>query len=50
MGVNGAAWATVIAQGVAGVGITIYSVVKLPLLRSNITSVGWNFGRLKEII
>ena len=47
---NGAAWATVIAQGVAGVGITIYSVVKLPLLRSNITSVGWNFGRLKEII
>lgn len=50
MGVSGAAWATVIAQALAGIGITIYCTVKLPLLRCNFTHVNWNFDRMKEII
>lgn len=33
MGVAGAAWATVIAQGISGVGVAIYSFFKLPLIR-----------------
>ncbi len=47
---SGAAWATVIAQAIAGMGIMIYSMVKLPWLRRNKTSASWNFDRLKEII
>ena len=49
MGVGGAAWATVIAQAAAGIGIAVYSMAKLPVLRGN-TTRGWNFGRLREII
>ncbi|MGN0143097.1 MAG: MATE family efflux transporter [Roseburia sp.] len=50
MGVSGAAWATVIAQGMAGVGIMIYAIAKLPLLRCDIVGTGWNSRRLKEVI
>lgn len=32
-GVEGAAWATVLAQGVAGGGILLYSLMKAPMLR-----------------
>ena len=49
MGVGGAAWATVIAQAAAGVGIALYSLAKLPVLRIR-QDQGWNFGRLREII
>ena len=50
MGVSGAAWATVIAQAAAGIGIAAYSLAKLPILRQNKSRPGWNPGRLKEII
>ena len=50
MGVSGAAWATGIAQAVAGIGISAYSLAKLPLLRQNRSRTRWNPGRLKEII
>lgn len=50
MGVGGAAWATVIAQAVAGIGIAVYSVRKLPVLRPDRSGGGWNPQRLKEII
>lgn len=49
MGVGGAAWATVIAQAASGVGIAVYSLAKLPVLR-NKQDHGWNFCRLREII
>ncbi len=51
LGVGGAALATVIAQAVAGIGITIYSLIKLPVLRrNNDERIRWNGRRLKEII
>ena len=50
MGVSGAAWATVIAQAAAGIGIAAYSLAKLPILRQNKSRAEWNPGRLKEII
>ena len=49
MGVGGAAWATVVAQAASGVGIAVYSLAKLPVLR-NKQDHGWNFCRLREII
>lgn len=49
-GVSGAAWATVIAQAIAGGGITVYSAVKLPLLRFKREEIRWNKRRWKEII
>lgn len=49
-GVSGAAWATVIAQGIAGIGITIYSIAKCPLLRTKSGTASKNCGRLKVII
>ena len=49
-GVAGAAWATVIAQGIAGIGITIYSIAKCPLLRTTLGTASKNCGRLKVII
>lgn len=49
MGVGGAAWATVVAQAASGVGIAVYSLAKLPVLR-NKQDYGWNFCRLREII
>lgn len=50
MGVSGAAWATVIAQALAGIGITIYSMMKLPLLRQHRGGSSLSLKRLREII
>ena len=50
MGVSGAAWATVIAQAAAGIGIAVYSIAKLPILHRDRPSVKWNPHRLWEII
>ena len=48
MGVAGAAWATVVAQAVSGLGIALYSHKKLPLLRRK--TKGRSLSRLWEII
>jgi putative MATE family efflux protein len=48
MGVKGAALATVIAQAVSGIGISIFSIIKLPVLR-NKREISTS-GRLKTII
>lgn len=50
MGVRGAAWATVIAQAAAGLGLLLYAVVKLPLLRAGRSEASQNPGRLWVII
>lgn len=50
MGVGGAAWATVIAQAAAGIGIAVYAMVKLRILRGILFGAAWNFHRLWEII
>ena len=50
MGVRGAAWATVIAQAAAGIGIGVYAIGKLPILHRDKKSVKWNPHRLWEII
>ena len=50
MDVGGAALATVIAQAVSGIGLLIYSLIKLPVLKDNNERIGWNSHRLKEII
>lgn len=50
LGVGGAALATVIAQAVAGIGIAVYSLIKLPVIRHNGERIKWNGRRLKEII
>lgn len=50
LGISGVAWATVIAQAVSGLGITLYSVMTLPVLRWEKDSIVWNWDRLKEII
>ena len=49
-GVGGAALATVIAQAVAGIGILIYSLTKLPVLKADTVRIKGNGHRLKEII
>ncbi len=50
LGVGGAALATIIAQAVSGIGLLIYSLIKLPVLKDNNERIGWNSHRLKEII
>lgn len=50
MGVSGAAWATVIAQALAGIGIMVYSMRKLPLLRQHRGDSSLSLRRLREII
>lgn len=50
LGVGGAAMATVIAQAIAGLGIAVYSVIKLPMLRFRKKEMCWNGRRMKEII
>ena len=49
MGVGGAAWATVIAQAASGIGIALYAMIKMPILRKHgkKQAIG---GRLREII
>lgn len=50
MGVAGAAWATVIAQTIAGLGIAVYAMRKLPVLRFNIRDIRFDPARLRMII
>lgn len=50
LGVGGAALATVIAQAVAGIGIAVYALITLPVIRHNGEKIKWNGHRLKEII
>lgn len=50
LGVGGAALATVIAQAVSGIGIMVYSLYKLPVLRFHKTDLKWNPARLMTII
>ena len=49
MGVGGAAWATVIAQAASGIGIALYALMKMPILRRHgkKQAIG---SRLREII
>ena len=48
MGVSGAAWATVIAQAVSGLGIAVYSFVKVSELRFTPEDMKFSAARLKE--
>ena len=51
-GVGGAALATVIAQAFSGIGIAVFCIMRLPVLKfggSN-SRVRWNSERMKEII
>lgn len=48
MGVAGAAWATVISQAVSGLGIAVYSLRRLPLLRME--RAPWDWKRLGTIV
>ncbi|MCQ2418116.1 MAG: MATE family efflux transporter, partial [Oscillospiraceae bacterium] len=50
MGVGGAALATVISQAVTGVGIAVYSFVKIPSLAKSLFTGKMNWQRLKAII
>ena len=50
IGVKGAAWATVIAQAAAGLGIAVYAIGKLPILQTGKAKEPWNLRRLREII
>lgn len=48
MGVSGAAWATVIAQAVSGLGIGIYSFIKVSELRFSPEDMKFSAARMKE--
>ena len=50
LGVSGAALATVIAQAVSGLGLLVYSPIKLSVLKSHNERISLNSHRLKEII
>ena len=50
MGVQGAAWATLLAQIVAGLGLAIYAYQRLPVLHFSWRSIGFNGQRMREII
>ena len=50
MGVAGAAWATVISQIFAGLGIAVYSIIKLPILHFGRECLVWDMDRMKTII
>lgn len=49
LGVGGAALATVIAQAASGIGISVYYMLKLKILRDHKEKTGFNIYRLKEI-
>ena len=49
LGVAGAAWATVIAQYVSGVGIALYSVLCLPCLKTKLPGFRLRWDRMKEL-
>ena len=50
MGVGGAALATVISQAVSGIGIGIYSLIKLPVFKRTGEKLRFTKGRLLKII
>lgn len=50
MGVSGAACATVIAQAMAGVGIAVYAIGRLPILQRQKAERNWDPHRLRDII
>ena len=50
MGVGGAALATVIAQGLSGIGLMLYALIRLPVLREAARHAPARRGRLAEII
>ena len=50
MGVGGAALATVIAQGLSGIGLMLYALIRLPVLREAARHAPAHRGRLAEII
>lgn len=50
MGVKGAAYATVIAQAVSGVGLCVYSLVKEPLLRLSFKENSWKACSFGEVV
>lgn len=50
LGVSGAAWATVIAQAVSGIGITGYALYHLPILHRTSQCIKKQSHRLKSII
>ena len=47
--IAGAAWATVLAQILSGVGISCYTLVKFPEFRPGRAWIRWDFQVLKEI-
>ncbi|MDO4492213.1 MAG: MATE family efflux transporter [Lachnospiraceae bacterium] len=49
-GVKGAAIATVIAQALSGVGLTLYSFRKLEILKDCLQRRNWQWNRLREIM
>lgn len=49
LGIGGAALATVMAQAASGIGISVYSMLKLKILRDHKEKTGFNIYRLKEI-
>ena len=49
MGVKGAAWATVISQGVSAAGVLVYVLVKCPELRPRREDMRMDMAALKEI-
>lgn len=49
MGVAGAAWATVIAQGVSAVGICLYAALRCPVLRMGREQLRLERGILREL-
>lgn len=50
MGVAGAAWATIIAQGISAVCMIVYCMKKIPLLRMNRTNLRFSSGAVHQII
>ena len=50
MGVSGAALATVLAQGLSCVGLMLYALFRLPMLREAARRVPVSAGRLREIV
>jgi len=49
-GVNGAALATALSQGVSGVGITAYAVIRDPDMRLRPSELGLSSGEVREVI
>lgn len=50
MGVAGAAWATIIAQGVSAVCMILYCMKKIPLLRMNRKNLHFSSGAVHQIV